>query len=86
MERIRRIAREGTTIVLVTHYVEEIIPEIDRVVLLKRARIAADGAKRDVLTGAILTDVFDAPLAVERSDGYYHVRIQNPEGERRVKR
>jgi iron complex transport system ATP-binding protein len=75
MERVRAIAREGTTILLVTHYVEEIIPEIDRVILLARGRIAGDGSKESVLTAARLTDVFGAPLAVERANGYYHVRV-----------
>ena len=56
MERVRAVARDGTTILLVTHYVDEIIPEIDRVILLKRGRIAADGPKAEVLTRAILSD------------------------------
>jgi iron complex transport system ATP-binding protein len=76
MERVRAIAREGTTILLVTHYVDEIIPEIDRVVLLKRGRIAGDGPKDGVLTASALSDAFDAPLAVEQIDGYYHVRVR----------
>jgi len=78
MERVRAIAREGTTILLVTHYVDEIIPEIDRVVLLKRGRIARDGRKADVLTASALSDAFDAPLAVALADGYYHVRVARP--------
>src|SRR5206468_4082639 len=48
MEQIRDVARQGVTILLVTHYVEEIIPEIDRVVLLAQGRIAADGPKAPV--------------------------------------
>src|SRR5438093_653499 len=47
MERVRDVARQGTTILLVTHYVEEIIPEIDRVVLLEGGRIAFDDSKRE---------------------------------------
>jgi iron complex transport system ATP-binding protein len=74
MERVRRLARQGTTIVLVTHHAEEIIPEIDRVILLSRGRVAADGAKARTLTTEHLTRVFDAPLAVAEANGYYHVR------------
>ena len=77
MERVRAVARDGTTILLVTHYADEIIPEIDRVVLLKRGRIAADGPKRQVLTAAALSDAFDAPLVVDCIDGYYRVEIEN---------
>ena len=76
MERVRAVAREGTTIVLVTHYIDEIIPEIDRVVLLKQGRVAVDAAKADALAAARLTDVFDAPIVVERADGYYYARAK----------
>ena len=75
MERVRALAREGTTILLVTHHVDEIIPEITRVILLRRGAIARDGAKADVLTGEHLSHVFDAPLAVEHAAGYFHVRV-----------
>ncbi len=75
MERVRDVARQGTTILLVTHYVEEIIPEIARVVLLKGGRIAGDGTKREMLTGARLQDTFGAPVAVHEASGYYHVRV-----------
>jgi iron complex transport system ATP-binding protein len=78
LERVRAVARDGTTIVLVTHYVDEIIPEIDRVVLLKRGRIVADGPKLDVLAASALSDAFEAPLAVESADGYYYVRVRRP--------
>ena len=58
-----------------THHVDEIIPEIDRVILLRRGRVAADGPRRTVLTAERLGPVFDAPLVVEESAGYYHVRV-----------
>ena len=75
MERVRAIAQQGTTILLVTHHVDEIIPEIARVILLRRGRIACDGPKADVLTGHHLSHAFDAPLAVEQAGGYFHVRV-----------
>ena len=75
MERVRAIAQQGTTILLVTHYVDEIIPEIDRVILLHRGQVAGDGSKAATLTSDRLSNVFGAPLAVERANGYYHVRV-----------
>jgi len=75
MERVRSIARQGTTILLVTHHVDEIVPEIERVILLRRGRIASDGLKPDVLTPTHLSHAFDAPLAVDQTDGYFHVRV-----------
>jgi iron complex transport system ATP-binding protein len=75
MEEVRGIARRGTTIVLVTHHVEEIIPEIGRVILLQRGRVACDGPKAMVLTAEELCRAFDARLSVEKSHGYYHVTV-----------
>ncbi len=75
MERVRAIARAGTTILLVTHYVDEIIPEIARVILLRRGRVDRDGAKAAVLSSEHLSRAFDAPLSVEESGGYFHVRV-----------
>jgi iron complex transport system ATP-binding protein len=75
MERIRDVARQGVTILLVTHYVDEVIPEIERVILLEGGRIAADGSKAAVLTSEALARVFKAQLAVEETSGYYHARV-----------
>ncbi len=74
MERVRTIAREGVTIILVTQHLDEIIPEIERVVLIHDGRIADDGAKDRVLRGRQLEQAFGAPLVVEVHDGYYDVR------------
>jgi iron complex transport system ATP-binding protein len=74
MDRVRRIARGGTTLILITQHVEEIVPEIDRVVLLRRGRIAADGPKASLLTPEQLSRVFEAPLQVDRAGGFYFAR------------
>ncbi|MFN8057973.1 MAG: ATP-binding cassette domain-containing protein [Vicinamibacterales bacterium] len=74
MERVRDIARGGTTLVLVTHHVDEIIPEIDHVVLLRRGRVVVAGRKAAVLTAAHLSETFDGPISVHAADGYLHAR------------
>ncbi len=74
MERVRQIARSGTTLILITHHVEEIVPEIGRVLLLGRGRIVASGPKDAVLTTEQLSGLFDAPVAVDEEDGYYYAR------------
>ncbi|HKY19996.1 MAG TPA: ATP-binding cassette domain-containing protein [Vicinamibacterales bacterium] len=71
MEHVRRIARDGTTLILITHHVEEIIPEIDRVILLRQGRIAGDGVKGDMLTAVRLSEVFGGSMVVEQRNGYY---------------
>jgi iron complex transport system ATP-binding protein len=75
METVRGIARRGPTLILVTHHVEEIIPEIQRVVLLRDGRVAHHGAKADVLTTRALSDTFGAAVTLFERDGYYHARI-----------
>ena len=75
MERVRQIARDGTTLILITHHLEEIVPEIEQAILLRDGRIAAAGPKRSVLTAERLSDLFDAPIRLEENDGYYYARI-----------
>ncbi len=68
---LRKLARHGRTIILVTHRVEEIFPEIDRVILLHEGRILRDGRKREVLTSRNLSAMFGAPVLVQENRGYY---------------
>ena len=70
---LSELANAGLGIVLVTHHVPEIIPEIERVVLLQKGRVLADGTKEKMLTSAQLSALFGAPVRVLREDGYYHV-------------
>lgn len=71
LERIRILARQGRNIVIVTHHLNEIPPEVDRVILLRSGKIAADGVKSDVLTAGNLSAVYETPIRVAEVDGYY---------------
>ncbi len=71
LESLRPLARSGVTLILVTHHVEEIIPEVERVIVMREGAIFADGPKADVLTSPVLSALFDAPLSVQESGGYY---------------
>jgi iron complex transport system ATP-binding protein len=68
-EVLRRLMRAGRTVLLTTHHIHEIPPEIDRVVLLKNGRIFADGARDDVLTSDVLSALFDYPLQAVSLNG-----------------
>lgn len=70
---MRTLLRGGRTLVLVTHHPNEIPPEIERVILLKKGRVIADDAKRRVLTSAVLSDCFGVPLRARHQDGWCHV-------------
>lgn len=71
LETLRKIAATKT-LVLVTHHIEEIIPEVRRVVLLREGRVWAEGAKAETLTADKLSAAFGARLHVEMTEnGYY---------------
>lgn len=70
---LRKLAWKGIGILLVTHHLADIIPEIERVIVLREGRIVADGPKHQLLTAAMLRDVFGAPVELAQRDGYYHV-------------
>jgi iron complex transport system ATP-binding protein len=72
-DTMRQLAQSGLAILLVTHHVSEIIPEIERVVLLREGRVVADGPKDEVLSPARLTELFGVPVQMSRRDGYYHL-------------
>ena len=68
---MRSLAQRGITLVLVTHHIEEIIPEIDRVLLLRDGAVCADGDRAGTLTEAQLSHVFGGPVQVRREGEYY---------------
>ena len=72
---ISKLAREGHAIILVTHYLEDIVPEIERVVLLKDGHIEAAGSKPDMLTDANISELFDIPAKVLESNGNYYLEF-----------
>ncbi len=70
-ETMRTLASEGCSIILVTHYPEDIIPAIDRVLSSKTRPFFADGSKRELLCDDVMSDLFDVPLTVSEHDGWY---------------
>jgi iron complex transport system ATP-binding protein len=72
-QTMRELADSGVGIVLVTHHVADIIPEIERVVLIREGRIVADGKKDDVLSSEQLSRLFGMPVKLSKRDGHYHV-------------
>ena len=69
---LRRLTASGTTLLLITHHTSDIIPEIDRVLLMRDGRIFADGPKRDLLTAPNLSTLFRTPIELTERDGFFH--------------
>ena len=78
LEAVRELARSGTTVLLITHHVDEIVPEIGRVVLLSAGRIAVDGPRASVLTSARLSDVFGHPIEITHVAGHSWAHVVTP--------
>lgn len=72
-ETMRALANSGIGIFLVTHELADIVPEIERVVLMAKGRIVADGRKAEVLQERNLSQLFGLDVKLARQDGYYHI-------------
>jgi iron complex transport system ATP-binding protein len=71
LDLLRSQIHKGKTVLLVTHHVHEIPPEVERVVLLKGGTILADGPKSDLLADQRISDLFDCPTKLVHANGWY---------------
>jgi iron complex transport system ATP-binding protein len=70
---LRRLARSGTTLLLVTHQLDAVIPEIIRAVLLREGQVVGDGPVGELLRDGPLSALFETPLKVVEANGYRQV-------------
>ncbi|MHB1340974.1 MAG: ABC transporter ATP-binding protein [Coriobacteriia bacterium] len=73
LRTLRTLASPGRGLVLVTHHVDDIIPEVDRVIMLRDGRVVADGHKREMMTSAHLSELFGFPATLDERDGGYRL-------------
>ena len=73
LEMIRAFCRMGVTVVQVTHRIDTIVPEMQRVVLLKSGQVIDDGSPSNMLTSSRLSALFDTKLTVLDANGYRQV-------------
>ncbi len=71
LDRIRDLSARGRNIVIVTHHLSEIPPEVERVIVLQDGKIAADGPKGEVLDSALLSSVYGTNIRITQRDGYF---------------
>jgi iron complex transport system ATP-binding protein len=72
-EMIRQLAQSGVGMILVTHHLADIVPEVERVVLMRSGRIIADGPKPELLTAESLSRLFGIEVTVTQRGDYYHL-------------
>ncbi len=70
-DNLRELAYSGIGLLLVTHHLEEIVPEISRVIMLQRGEILDDGPSENMLTDAKVSELFGLTLSVSRHEGIY---------------
>jgi iron complex transport system ATP-binding protein len=71
-EMLRGLALRGVAIVLITHHIADILPEIDRVVMMREGRIVADGKKSELLTEERLGELFGREITLTERGGYWN--------------
>lgn len=71
-ELLRSLAQQGTGIMLITHHIADILPEIDRILMMREGRIVVDGSKEELLTAERLSALFDTRVDLTERDGFYH--------------
>jgi iron complex transport system ATP-binding protein len=67
-----KLSRSGIGVVLVTHNLSDIIPEISRVILMKEGKFYKDGKKAELLTDQNISKLFNIRLKVKKIKGYYY--------------
>jgi iron complex transport system ATP-binding protein len=68
-----KLAQSGIALLLITHHLPDVVPEIERVIFMRGGRIVADGSKQGLLTNDQLGPLFGFPVQVTKQDGYYHL-------------
>lgn len=71
-DTLRRLAREGTGLVMVTHHLGDILPEIERVILMRAGRIVGDGPRAELLSETRLSDLFDTRVRIGSDEEWLH--------------
>jgi len=71
LARNRQLAEQGKNIVLVTHLLNEIPPDINRVILLRAGSVVIDAPKETALTRDNLSRTYGTDLKIARIDGYF---------------
>lgn len=71
-DTLRGLAQRGMAILLITHHIADILPEIDRMVMMNSGRIVADGSKRELLTAERLGKLFRREISLIERDGYWN--------------
>jgi lipooligosaccharide transport system ATP-binding protein len=68
-DRLYRLKQQGVTLVLTTHYMDEAEQLCDRLVVMDRGRIVAEGSPRELIARYVEREVVELRLGAEGVDG-----------------
>ena len=71
-EALRLVVQQGTGVIMVTHHLADILPEIGRVIMMRSGRIVGDGPKQELLQANRLQELFGVELELTERNGYWH--------------
>jgi len=71
-EMLRKLAQRGIAIMLITHHIADILPEMNRIVMMREGRVIADGTKAELLTSTKLSELFGRDIHMSERDGYFN--------------
>jgi iron complex transport system ATP-binding protein len=71
-ETMRNLMNQGTGLILVTHHLNDIPPEIERVILMRQGRIVNDGPRAELLTAPVLSELLGTEVRIGQDDGWLH--------------
>ncbi|MGD0571804.1 MAG: ATP-binding cassette domain-containing protein [Sedimentisphaerales bacterium] len=69
---LRKISKSGTGIILITQNIHDIIPQINRVILMRKGRFYKDGPKAAILTSKNISELFRVPVRIKKEKGHYY--------------
>jgi len=72
--KIARKLSKKTSIILVTHHIEEIFPEITHVALMYNKTIFKQGKKEDILTSENLSKIFEIGINLQKENERFYIQ------------
>ena len=87
LKMVQDLAKEqNTTLIYVTHYLEEILPSFDKCMLLRNGAVYQLGATEELITSENLSDFFNYPVAIDKHNGEYSFAIASGTEEEEIAR
>jgi lipooligosaccharide transport system ATP-binding protein len=74
-DRLFRLKQRGVTLILTTHYMDEAEQLCDRLVVMDKAKIVAEGSPRELIRRYSTREVVELRFAVDEEPGAFATRI-----------